>query len=43
MQPSAADSSAAEETLEALYRITRTAPSKLSRARLMRAQRHTAI
>jgi len=43
IQPSGVDSLAAEKALEALYRITHTTPSKLTRARLMRAQRHAAI
>jgi hypothetical protein len=41
MKPTGADASAAE-TVEALYRITQSAPSRLSLARSTRAQYRTA-
>lgn len=41
-KPCGADSTAAQETQEALYRITLSTPSRLSIARSMRAQHRTA-
>ena len=39
---SEAKTQAAQETLQAFYRITHTEPSRLERARMMRAQYSTA-
>lgn len=41
-KPSDAGSLAAQESLQAFYRITHTEPSRLERARMMRGQHRTA-